>query len=263
MTMHSIRALIVDDEPLARDGVRILLQHIPGIAVAGECPNGRQALRLLKTEEVDLLFLDIQMPEMDGFQVLARIPIERMPVVIFVTAYDQHALRAFRVHALDYVLKPLDEDRFREAVDRAVTMIRQRRVSEFTERLAPLLAGAGSQHAAAARHRYADAIPVPSSGKIILVRTDEIEFIAAADYYAEIHAGKQVYLLRESIASLEQRLDPECFIRIHRSTIVNVRRISSLEPLFDGEYAAVLDTGASLKISKTYLPHIRKQFHIR
>ena len=261
--METIRALIVDDEPLAREGVRILLRHIPGITIAGECPNGRQALKMLKAETVDLLFLDIQMPEMDGFQVLSHIPLEHMPVVIFITAYDQHALRAFRVHALDYVLKPLDEGRFREAVDRAVTVIKQRRVSEFAERLAPLLAEAGLQHPAAAERRYAEAIPVTVSGKIIMVRTDTIDHIAAADYYAEIHAGKQVYLLRESITSLEQRLDPDRFIRIHRSTIVSLPRIRSLEPLFDGAYAAVLDAGTSLKISKSYLPLVRKRLHIR
>jgi two-component system, LytTR family, response regulator len=261
--MEAIRALIVDDEPLAREGVRILLKADHKITIIGECQSGRQALKTLKSEPVDLLFLDIQMPEMDGFQVLSHIPPAQLPVVIFITAYDQHAVRAFRVHALDYVLKPLDEDRFREAVERAVGIIRQRRVSEFTERLAPLLAEAGQRTPAAAGRRYADTIPVPVSGKIVLVRVDQIEYISAADYYAEIHTGKQVYLLRESIASLEQRLDPGRFGRIHRSTIVSLPRISSLEPLFGGEYSAALDTGASLKISKTYLPQIRKRLHIR
>jgi len=261
--METIRALIVDDEPLAREGVRILLKTVPAITIIGECQNGRQALKVLKTGNVDLLFLDIQMPEMDGFQVLARIPMERMPVVIFITAYDQHAVRAFLVHALDYVLKPLDEDRFREAVERAAEIIRQRRVSEFVVRLAPLLAETGQRTAAASGQGYADTIAVPVSGKIVLVRTDEVNHIAAADYYAEVHTGKQVYLLRESIASLEQRLDPERFARIHRSTIVSVMRIISLEPLFNGEYAAVLQDGTSLKISKTYLPQLRKRLHIR
>lgn len=261
--MGKIRALIVDDEPLAREGVRILLKNIPDIIVAGECQNGRQALKMLKTEAIDLIFLDIQMPEMDGFQVLSHIPMEQLPVVIFITAYDQYAVRAFRVHALDYVLKPLDEDRFREAVERAAEIIRQRRVSEFVVRLAPLLAETGQRAAAASGQGYAGTVAVPVSGKIVLLRADEIDHIAAADYYAEIHTGKQVYLLRESMASLEKRLDPERFARIHRSTIVSVMRIKSLEPLFNGEYAAVLQDGTSLKISKTYLPQIRKRLHIR
>jgi two-component system LytT family response regulator len=264
-----VNTLIVDDEPLAREGIRILLGRYPDVNIIAECKSGRAALKELNTEKIDLMFLDIQMPVMNGFQMLSNIQPDKFPAIVFITAYDQFALRAFKVHAVDYVLKPIDEVRFREAVDRALQVIKDCRINEYMQRLMPLLNGV-DQLSESGKHREKehkttklDIIPVAVSGRTVLVRANDIDYISAADYYAEIHAGKQAYLFRESLTSLERRLDPRKFIRIHRSTIVNADKVLSIEPLFGGEYEAALDNGINLKISKSHLTEFKKRMNIR
>ena len=220
-----IRVLIVDDERLARDGVRALAEAEPDVTVVGECGDGKSAVAALKRGKVDVLLLDIQMPGMDGFEVLRAIPETQLPVVIFLTAFDKHALKAFDAQALDYVVKPFSDARFRKAMDRARTQVHQRRMGNVTENLATLVASLrhGSQP------NYLARIPVRSVGKVAYVRVDDIAWIGAADYYAELHTvdGK-THLVRETMQQLEERLEPARFTRVHRSAIVNLEHVSEI-----------------------------------
>jgi two-component system, LytTR family, response regulator len=281
--MRPIRTLIVDDEPAARAGMRQLLASDPEIVVAGECAGGDEAVRAIRDAAPDLVFLDVQMPELDGFDVLREVGVARGPAVVFVTAYDQYALRAFDVHAIDYLLKPFTDDRFREALGRAKQQVRQGHLGELSERLAVLLeqlgdaqrpAGANGPAPAApststtpttptlaippaapareARPTYLERLVVKSAGKVTLLRVDEIEWIDAEGDYVRIHVGKAWHLLRETMKNLEARLDPTRFVRIHRSTIVNLERVKELQPFFRGEYVVVLNGGTTLKLSRGY-----------
>ncbi len=255
--MERIRTLIVDDEPLAREGVRVLLEQDPEVEVVGECANGREAVQALGELGPDLLFLDVQMPEMDGFEVLAQVETARMPVVVFVTAYDQHALRAFEVHALDYLLKPFKDDRFRAALDRAKAQVRQQQVNALSQRLVALLEQTGSAAPAAAtpppdEAPYLTRLVVKTGGRVFFINVEEIDWIEAADYYVRLHVGKKAHLLRETMSNLERRLDPRHFQRIHRSTIVHLDRIAALEPYFHGDYMVLLRDGTELKMSRRH-----------
>ncbi len=253
--MEQIRTLIVDDEPLAREGVRVLLQQDPDVEVVGECANGREAVRAIEDLGPDLLFLDVQMPEIDGFEVLTRIDAARMPVVVFVTAYDQHALRAFEVHALDYLLKPFKDERFRTALEHAKTQIRQQKVSEVSQRLVALLeqtTGKASTPAPSDDEPYLRRLVVKTGGRVFFINVEEIDWIEAADYYVRLHVGRASHLLRETMSNLERQLDPQQFQRIHRSTIVQLDCIAALEPVYHGDYVVLLRDGTQLKMSRRH-----------
>lgn len=247
--MRPIRTLIVDDEPAARDGMRHLLTADPEIVLTGECANGREATAAIRDTAPDLVFLDVQMPELDGFGVLREVGVEAAPTVVFVTAFDQYALRAFDVHAIDYLLKPFTDDRFRQSLDRAKQQVRQGRLEDLSRKLAALL---DHDEVASARERYLDRLVVKSGGKVTLLPVGEIEWIDAEGDYVRIHVGKTWHLLRETMKNLEDQLDSARFVRIHRSTIVNLEKVKELQPFFRGEYVVVLHNGTTLKLSRGY-----------
>jgi two-component system LytT family response regulator len=246
----AIRAVIAEDEPLGRERLRALLEDFPEIQIVKECSNGREAVTSIVRLKPNLLFLDVQMPEMDGFEVLEAIASDEMPAVIFVTAYDQYAVRAFQLHALDYLLKTFDRDQFAKAVRRAISEIIHRQY-QFRERLSALLEDVGNR-------RGPTRIMIRSGGRILFLRTDEIDWIAAEDNYVGIHVGRDTYLLRNTMASMEERLDPTMFLRIHRSTIVNLDRIRELKPLFHGDYSVLLQDGTKLTLARTYYDGLQK-----
>jgi two-component system LytT family response regulator len=242
----TIRAVIVDDEPLARQRIRSLLVEAEGVELVAECANGREAIQAIEASPPDLLFLDIQMPEVDGFDVLRAIGVGRVPVVIFVTAYDQFALRAFEAHALDYLLKPFDDERFEAALQRARERIRQQQGGDLDGRLRALLQEVRGDRG------YLRRLAVPTGPRSVFVRTEEIDWIEAERNYIRLHVGGRTHLLRENLSRIESALDPAAFCRIHRSTIVNVDRIQAVESLFGGEYLVVLHDGTRLTSGRSY-----------
>ncbi|HXN36221.1 MAG TPA: LytTR family DNA-binding domain-containing protein [Opitutaceae bacterium] len=244
-----IRTLIADDEPLARRGVRLLLERDSGIEVVGEATGGAEAADLIKRLRPDLVFLDVQMVGCDGFETLRRVGPEAAPVVVFVTAYDEYALRAFEFNAVDYLLKPYDDTRFASALDRARGLVMLRRQDVVDNRLARLLS-----HLDGAA---ADRILVKSSGEIIFLKMNEIDWVEAEGDYVKFHVGGRSHMMRGTMAALEARLDPVRFIRIHRSTIVNVDRLRKLSPSFDGEYAVILHDSTKLRLSRGYHDRIK------
>jgi two-component system LytT family response regulator len=244
-----LRALIVDDEPLARTLVRVLLERDAEVTVCGEC-SGVDAAAEAARSRPDILFLDVQMPEVDGFDLLAQMGVDKPPVVVFVTAYDQYAVRAFEVHALDYLLKPIDDARFAQALTRAKAQARSRREGAVDRRLGALLA----DHA-----RHARRFLVRTREKTVVVDAGQIDWIEAADYYATLHAGGRAHLLRETLTELAQRLDPARFVRVHRSAIVNLERVVEIHPLFRGDSELVLRDGTRVRLSRTR----RREFHRR
>jgi two-component system, LytTR family, response regulator len=241
--MPKIRVLIVDDEPIARRGIRLQLKGEPEIEIVGECANGMEAVAAIKTKSPDLVFLDVQMPEMDGFEVIDAVGVELMPRVIFVTAYDQYTLRAFEVHALDYLLKPFDRDRFVKALNHAKSSLQR---GEFNHQLIRLL-----DDRLAAR-KPLERLVIKSGGRIYFLNVEEVDWIEAADNYVDLHVGRESHLLRETISGLAARLDPARFLRIRHSTIVNIERVKELRPLFRGEYLIVLRDGTELTSSRRY-----------
>jgi two-component system, LytTR family, response regulator len=259
-----LRVLVVDDEPLARKSVRILLQDVPNVEVVGEAGNGPEAVERIAEAAPDLVFLDVQMPEMDGFEVLRALGPGRVPAVVFVTAYDEHAVRAFDAAAVDYLLKPFDDERFHRALERARARIGDRRVRELASRLAQVLSSAGVEappppsSSAEPRPASSDAarsatgrIVLKNNGRITFLDVEKIDWIEAADYVVKLHAAGAVHLLREPIKELEARLDPRRFFRIHRSTIVNLGSVKELQPLFHGEYVVIMRDGAKLRLSRS------------
>jgi two-component system LytT family response regulator len=241
--MPKIRVLIVDDEPIARRGIVQQLKGESEIEIVGECADGMEAVAAIKAKSPDLVFLDVQMPEMDGFEVIEAVGVERMPRVIFVTAYDQYALRAFEVHALDYLLKPFDRDRFVKALDHARSSLQR---GEFNRQLIRLL-----DDRLAAR-KPLERLVIKAGGRIYFLNVEEVDWIEAADNYVELHVGRESHLLRETISGLAARLDPARFLRIRHSTIVNIERVKELRPLFRGEYLIVLRDGTELTSSRRY-----------
>lgn len=241
-----IRALIVDDEPLARGRLHKLLADDAEVTVVGQCSNGREAVRMIEEEAPDLVFLDVQMPELDGFGVLQELDPTRMPVVIFVTAHDRFALKAFEVHAVDFLLKPFDRERFQTALKRARERISQKRPGELDQRLAALLAELKPETSSPER------LAIKTSGRVLFVRTNDIDWIEAADNYVNLHVGNESHMHRETLTALAERLPSRKFLRISRSTIVNVERIKELQPLFHGEYAVILRNGKTLTLSRSY-----------
>ena len=245
MKHEKIRAVIVDDERLARKRIRRLLTPEADIEVLGECAGGREAVEFLARHEADLLFLDVQMPRLDGFGVLDALPPGRLPVVVFVTAYDEYAIRAFQVHAFDYILKPFDRARFTEALERARTQLGYLRGGRQADGLSALLDEVRAR-------RKPTRFPIKTADRVLFVNVDDIDRVQAADNYVCLHAGKESYLLRETMNSIESRLDPDRFVRIHRSTIVNTERIKELRPWFHGEYVVLLTNGTELTLSRSY-----------
>lgn len=242
----SIRAAIVDDEPLARRRIRNLLAEAADVSIIAECANGKDAIESLEETPPDLLFLDIQMPEIDGFDVLQAIGVDRVPAVIFVTAYDQFALRAFEAHALDYLLKPFDDERFTVTLQRARERIRQHQGGDLDRRLQALLENVRGDRG------YLRRLVVPSGHRNIFIRTEQIDWIEADRNYVRLHIGGKAHLLRENLTHIASTLDPAMFCRIHRSTIVNIDRIQSVEALFHGEYQVVLHDGTKLTSGRSY-----------
>jgi two-component system, LytTR family, response regulator len=245
----TIRAVIVDDEPLARLRIRNLLAAAQDVAVIAECANGEEAIRAIEESPPDLLFLDIQMPELDGFDVLQAIGVGVVPVVIFVTAYDQFALRAFEAHALDYLLKPYDDERFEAALQRARERIRQQQGDDLDRRLRALLEEARGDRGA---RGYLQRLVVPTGHRSVFIRTEDVDWIEAERNYIRLHVGSQAYLLRENLSRIEAALDPRRFCRIHRSTIVNIDRIRAVDSLFSGQYVVVLHDGTKLTSGRSY-----------
>jgi len=232
-----IRTLVVDDEPLARSNVTALLRGDPEIEMVGECGSGKEALAQIRSRKPELVFLDIQMPEFDGFDVVEQLRRDQMPAFVFITAYDQYALKAFEAGALDYLLKPFDNARFAQALSRAKERVSQNKKSP------------------ARTDRYM----IKGTGQIVFVKIAEIDWIEAADYYACLHVGAKSHLLRRRMAELEQELDGATFCRIHRSSIVNLQRVRGLESNADGDYEVVLEGGRKLRLSRRY----RKELQAR
>ena len=239
-----IRALIVDDEPLARRRIRRMLAHHADVEIIGDSANGRDAILAIRNQAPDLVFLDVLMPEMDGFAVLKSLDAEALPLIIFVTAYDQYALRAFEVYALDYLLKPFDRQRFDKALQRAKSRLANER-SDINQRALALLEELRAQTS------HVERMVIKSGGRAFFLKTDEIDWIEAEGKYVRLHVGKDSYLVREAISGLETQLDPKKFLRIHRSTIVNIDRVRELQPWFHNEYRVILRDGTELMLSRS------------
>lgn len=245
-----LKVLVVDDEPLARTLLRVLLDRDSGVEVVGEC-SGAEAVAEVARARPHILFLDVQMPEVDGFEVLAALGPERRPAVVFVTAYDQYAVRAFDVHAVDYLLKPVSEDRFREALARAKSRAAGRSAGAQEKALSALLRAHG---------RYPSRLLVPSRGRTVVVEVAAIDWIEATDYYASIHAAGQTHLLRQTMTDLERLLDPTRFFRVHRSAIVNLERVREIHPLFRGDSSLLLTSGARVRLSRSRRADFQRLF---
>jgi len=247
-----IKTIIVDDEPLARRNLRVLLERDPQIEILEECRNGREAVKAINTLSPDLIFLDIQMPEMDGFDVLENVGAEHVQAIVFVTAFDQYALKAFEVHALDYLLKPYDDLRFTQALQLAKAQIETREISKVSKRLLALLEERENQKVLSTRQKpYLTRLMIKLASRVVLLKVDDIDWIEADGNYAKLHVGKKAHLLREKMHDLESQLDPQRFVRIHRSIIVNLERIKELHPHFNGDYIVVLEDGQQLKLSRS------------
>ncbi len=251
-----LQVLVVDDEPLARSGVTTLVEKDPELEVAGECSNGRTAVEAILELQPDLVLLDVQMPEMDGFEVLRAVGTDRMPPVVFVTAYDQFAVRAFEVNALDYLLKPFDDERFAAAIARAKRSIRAPDVGTLSKRLLRLLESAerattGPLPTSDGLANRAVRLVVKDAGRVFFVRADEIDWIQAASYYVKLHVQGKVHLLRETMSALESRLDATSFFRVSRSAIVNLDRIKEIQPYTRGALMVILTDGTRIKLSKS------------
>jgi two-component system LytT family response regulator len=248
-----IRTLVVDDEPIARERIMSLLQQESDVEVIGECSDGGQAVSAINEQSPDLVFLDVQMPGTDGFGVIQNIGADRMPTVVFVTAYDEYALKAFEVHALDYLLKPFGKDRFQETLKHAREHLERRRAGDLGRRLLALVQDLKPEPP------RLDRLVVKSGGRVFFLRTDEIDWIEAAGNYVRLHLGEESHLFRETMNGMESRLDGRQFARIHRSRIVNTERIKELQPWFNGEYVVILRNGTRLTLSRGYREKLQEQ----
>ena len=246
-----IRALIVDDEPLARHGIRMMLDNDPDVTEVEEARDGKQALQAILDHKPDLVFLDVQMPGMDGFEVLRKVGAAKVPAVVFVTAYDKYAIEAFEVQAVDYLLKPFTAQRMRKALERSKSRLRgggsllDSKVLAVLEQIAR-----GPDHLTR--------LAVKSGGAMIFLEMESVDWIAAAENYVELHAGKMRHLVQVTMNRLVKRLDPATFLRIHRSFIVNLKRIRTIQPAFHGEYVLTLDNGVQLRSGRTYHASVRR-----
>jgi two-component system, LytTR family, response regulator len=246
-----VRVVIADDEPLARKTIRMLARRDPDVEIVAECRNGEETVDAVREHKPELLFLDIQMPRLDGFDVLEILG-DEAPAIVFVTAYDQYAIRAFEVHAIDYLLKPFTDERFEKALARAKDLAGRNDAERE------------KQSKLTASHRaFTQRFMVRSAGRIVFLKAGEIDWIEAADYYARLHAGTNAYLIRESMNDLEARLDPNAFVRIHRSAIVNLDRVREMRPLFRGELVVVLHDGTQLRMSRGRREDLESRFRQR
>jgi two-component system, LytTR family, response regulator len=241
-----IRALIVDDEELARDRIASLLAEQNDVEVVGTCSDGPSAVEAIERERPDLVFLDVQMPGMDGFEVIENLDRDHIPAVVFVTAHDAHAIRAFEIHALDFLLKPFDQTRFEKALERARAQLSRDKSSTIDSRLMSLLEELRDER------KYPERLIVKSSGRVFFVRAEDIDWVEASGNYVKIHTKNEAHLLRESMKNMEAKLDPKIFVRIHRSAIVNIDRIKELEPWFHGEYVVIMRDGTRLTASRVF-----------
>lgn len=244
--MTTLRTIIVDDERLARQKVRTMLAAHPDIELIAECRNGAEAVETIRTERPQLVFLDVQMPGLDGFDVLREVGAENVPSVVFVTAHDQYAVKAFDVHAIDYLLKPFDRKRFEISLERARRELQQGDHHACAEKIAALIRDLSGSYP------HADRLVVRSEGRIFFIRTEDIDWIEGADNYARLHVKRDGHLIRETLGSLEARLDPRKFIRVHRSAIVNVDRIEEIKTLFHGEQTIVLRDGTEIHFGRKF-----------
>ncbi len=252
--MTGIKALIVDDEPLARKRIKQLLNDEAVIEIVGECTDGLQAVNAIRDRQPDLVFLDVEMPGASGIQVLEKLGSGVLPAVIFVTAYDEFTVKAFDFHAVDYLLKPYAEDRFREAVARARKQINQKNRENFTLRFADLLDSLKLER------NYLQRLLVDSNNRLIALSVDEIDWIETYGNYVKIHRGGKSFLLRETLGNLAGKLDPQKFARIHRSAIVNLDRVKEFQPMFGGQYAVILRDGTELTLSRNYRQEVLRRF---
>jgi two-component system LytT family response regulator len=257
----NMRALIVDDEPLARQRIRLLARDEPDLQILGECADAADALAAIHRTFPDLLFLDVQMPEMDGFELLRKLPTERLPVVIFTTAYDKHAVRAFEIHALDYLLKPFQPERFKAAINRARQHLANREASSAASGLLDLLAA--RQNSSPSFTQYLTRLTAKTDDKVVVIKTADIDSIESAGNYVAVNAGKQTHILRETLNSLEKQLDPEKFLRVSRSAIVNLDRVKELQPMFKGEHIIVLHNGKRLAMTRGLLRDLEQALKFR
>jgi two-component system LytT family response regulator len=244
--MNPVRTLIVDDEPLCRQRVRSLLEADPEVTVVGECGDGAEAAAALQAGQCDLVFLDIQMPTLNGLEVVKALDPEAMPAIVFVTAHQRFALDAFELHAVDYLLKPFDRQRFEKALSWAKEQLRRGARAEASAQLLAL------RRESQAGRGPTDRVLIKTPGRLYFVKTDAIDWIEAAGNYLRVHTGGETHLLRETMNNLERRLEPTRFVRIHRSTIVNVERIRELQTLFHGDYVVLLRDGTELTLSRNY-----------
>lgn len=255
MNRELIKVLIVDDEPLARTLIIELLKDFVEFQIIGECSNGKEAVRSIKENSPDLVFLDVQMPVMDGFAVLEEIRDETLPAIIFVTAYDQYAIRAFDFHAVDYLLKPFSRSRFQNALSRAGERILRKSSDDVTKRqFSSLLENYQSKPAHLKRLFLKD------KGKIVLLEPEKVDWVEADDKYVRLHTAEKSYLIRQTLNALEAELDPQIFTRIHRSTIVNLSRVREIHPLFNDEYVLILTDGTKLTLSRNYRTRFYERF---
>jgi two-component system, LytTR family, response regulator len=250
-----VRCIIVDDEMLAREGLRSMAEKDSDLQIIGECSNGMEAIQMISMKKPDLVFLDIQMPEIDGFGVLNELKREKFPYIIFVTAYDRYAVQAFDVHALDYLLKPVDEERFEGSVVRAKQLLRSE--SEWMRHIRGMLEEMSGQQS-----RYLERLIIKEEGRIFFVKSSDIDWIEAKGNYALIHIGKRSHLVREAMTALENQLNPDMFFRIHRSTIVNIERIHEMQSLFHGDCRIILHDGTKLLMSRRFRDKIKNHLSI-
>ena len=253
----SIHALIVDDEPLARTGVRQLLESVEDVHIIGEAGDGPEAVRQIQEEDPDLVFLDVQMPEMSGLEVVREVGVDKMPMTIFVTAYDEYALDAFDAHALDYLLKPIDEERFAEALDRARTQLQRAEAEDLSDRLRAVLDRyAADEEDDRAPDEPLERFTVRSRKRIYFVDADDVQWIESEGDYVALCDGEEKHLIRATMKELTERLDPERFLRVHRSYIVNTNYVTELRPLDHGTYRLIMACGTPLKTSRGYRENV-------
>jgi two-component system LytT family response regulator len=260
----TIDILLIDDEPLARKRIRQFLQEYDDCAIVGECGDGRAAIAQIRELRPDLIFLDVQMPELNGLEVLAALGPDERPLVVFVTAHDEYALRAFELHAVDYLLKPFDRERFREAYERARSRVIGRAIQEQHVRLSALLAETGLVHNGNSESgaRAPDRILIKTGTRVLFLDPTEIDWVEAAGNYVRLHVGSQEHIVRESITRLEAMLRPHRFARVHRSSIVNLNRVRELRPWFSGEMIIVMEGGTEVKLSRTYRKELERRVSI-
>lgn len=240
------KVVLADDEPLARARLGDVLRRDPNVEIVAEAGDGRAALEVIEQHKPDIVFLDVQMPELTGFEVVSNLEAEGMPQIVFVTAYDQFAIKAFEVNAVDYVLKPFDPERIQVALRRALDRLRQGQTADLHSRVQSLLAQVKPET------RQADRIAVKTGNRVLLVKVEDIDWVEAADNYVVLHAGNERHMQRSTISAMEEKLPQEKFVRISRSAIVNADRIKELQPLFHGEYVVILKNGTRLTLSRTH-----------